>query len=174
MVGTRQTDDLAALYAALKGPLCTVALHGTRERTAAEDVVHDVFARLCREPHRHAFPSLDDARRFLARAVFCRVLELRRRRRPEPAPDQAIERAAAAEVEPLDRLVAHDEATRLRAELARLPVPQAEVVVLHLHGGLKFREIAELLSIPIDTATTRYRTALQKLSSRLRAARVEE
>jgi RNA polymerase sigma-70 factor (ECF subfamily) len=174
MVGARQPDDLAALYEALKGPLCTVAFHGTRERAVAEDVVHDVFARLCREQPRRAFPSLADARRFLARAVVHRVLDLRRRRRPEPAPDDAIERAAAADGEPPERLVAQDEAARLRAELARLPVPQAEVVALHLHGGLKFREIAELLSIPIDTATTRYRTALQRLSCRLRAARVEE
>jgi RNA polymerase sigma-70 factor (ECF subfamily) len=41
------------------------------------------------------------------------------------------------------------------------------VVVLHVFEGLTFRETAEILGIPQDTAASRYRYALEKLKELL-------
>jgi len=47
--------------------------------------------------------------------------------------------------------------------LDRLPQEQREVVSLHLHGELTFSEIADALHIPVNTAKSRYRYAVEKL-----------
>ena len=62
--------------------------------------------------------------------------------------------------------LARASATILRA-VAALPEAQREVVVLRVHGRLKFREIAELLEVSINTVQSRYRYALSALRSAL-------
>ena len=47
--------------------------------------------------------------------------------------------------------------------LAQLPYEQREVIVLHLHQEMRFREIAEALSLSINTVQSRYRYGLEKL-----------
>jgi len=49
--------------------------------------------------------------------------------------------------------------------LARLPFEQREVVVLHLRAGMKFRQIAKLQDISVNTIKGRYRYGLSKLRS---------
>lgn len=49
------------------------------------------------------------------------------------------------------------------AALAALPDDLREVVHWKVYGGLKFREIAELLGCPQGTVATRYRAAIQRL-----------
>lgn len=54
-----------------------------------------------------------------------------------------------------------------------LPVEQSEVVVLKIWEQLTFLQISEVLSIPAATAASRYRYAMQKLATELRATVVE-
>lgn len=51
----------------------------------------------------------------------------------------------------------------LRLALARLPEADREVIDLRHHGGLSFRQIAELLEEPIGTLLARHHRALKKL-----------
>ena len=51
----------------------------------------------------------------------------------------------------------HEEYLRITALLSSIPEEQAEVVRLKCVDGLKFREIAALLGIPLATAKSRYR-----------------
>jgi RNA polymerase sigma-70 factor (ECF subfamily) len=51
--------------------------------------------------------------------------------------------------------------------LTKLPLPQREVVVLHLQGGMKFREIAEVQGVSINTVQSRYLYGLEQLRSLL-------
>jgi len=55
--------------------------------------------------------------------------------------------------------------------LRRLPTLQAEVVVLKIWEEMTFAQIAEILNIPPDTAASRYRYAMQKLSQALKPQR---
>ena len=59
-------------------------------------------------------------------------------------------------------------AKRLEAALALLPMEQRSVAQLKLWDGLTFEEIAEVQGIPLNTAASRYRYALEKLRSELR------
>ncbi len=66
----------------------------------------------------------------------------------EPAPD-AVEKA--------------EEIERLNAALHKLSDEQREVVILKCVEGFTFAEIGELLNIPLNTAASRYRYAIEGL-----------
>jgi RNA polymerase sigma-70 factor (ECF subfamily) len=55
----------------------------------------------------------------------------------------------------------------LRRALTRLSEEQREVVVMHVWGGLSFRELGEILDIPQNTAASRYRYAIALLKEYL-------
>jgi len=56
---------------------------------------------------------------------------------------------------------------KLRVALAELPYEQCEVVMLRVHAGLKFREIAAHQDTSIKTALSRYQYGLDKLRLKL-------
>jgi len=57
-----------------------------------------------------------------------------------------------------------DEQLQLLADaLFKIPLEQRETIVLHLNGGMKFKEIAQMQHIPINTVQGRYRYGLNKL-----------
>jgi len=51
--------------------------------------------------------------------------------------------------------------------MVRLPAEQREVVSLHVHGQMKFREIAEQLDLSMNTVQSRYRYGIEKLRTLL-------
>jgi RNA polymerase sigma-70 factor, ECF subfamily len=57
--------------------------------------------------------------------------------------------------------------TYVRRALSKLPPTQAEVVVLKIWEEMTFAEIGEVLGQSPNTAASRYRYALQKLSQHL-------
>lgn len=58
---------------------------------------------------------------------------------------------------------------RLKEALDELPEDQREVFVMREFSGLKFREIADILDIPVPTAKSRMRYALESLRAHLSA-----
>jgi RNA polymerase sigma-70 factor (ECF subfamily) len=58
-----------------------------------------------------------------------------------------------------------DELQCIAAAMERLDLAGREVIELHLHAQLSFREIAGLLGEPLATVASRYRRALGKLSN---------
>lgn len=64
---------------------------------------------------------------------------------------------------PLDNLSAQERKERVRASVDRLPDFLREVVILAYYQGLKYREIADILDIPVGTVKSRLHAALNKL-----------
>jgi RNA polymerase sigma-70 factor (ECF subfamily) len=64
---------------------------------------------------------------------------------------------------PLDNLTAQERKERVRASVDRLPDFLREVVILAYYQGLKYREIAAILDIPVGTVKSRLHAALVKL-----------
>jgi RNA polymerase sigma-70 factor (ECF subfamily) len=58
-----------------------------------------------------------------------------------------------------------DLADALKEAILGLPAGLREVVVLRLSTGLKFEEIANLLSIPLGTALSRMYAAIERLKT---------
>ena len=58
-------------------------------------------------------------------------------------------------------------AKHLRRALSAIPPEMREVIVMKEYQGLKFHEIAEILSLPVSTVKTRLYTGLSQLRRRL-------
>ena len=67
--------------------------------------------------------------------------------------------------DPVACAIGSEQARRLQDVLGRLPYEQREIIVLHLHQEMRFREIAEALGVSINTVQSRYRYGLEKLRS---------
>lgn len=146
------------LYDRWSADCYTYLIHLCGNAPDADDVLQKVFLGILRRPE----PFMD-ARNF--RHYLFRVLRNEAKKRERTAvPLEAGSRSLVAEPDP--------EATEYGASLdlamARLPGDQREVIVLHLHHDMKFREIAGLTGENINTIQYRYQSGLRKLQEMLR------
>ncbi|GBD36660.1 ECF RNA polymerase sigma factor SigW [bacterium HR36] len=65
--------------------------------------------------------------------------------------------------EPLESLEEKERARLVQEALLQLPEPMRAVVLLAYFRGLKYREIAEILGIPVGTVKSRLHVALRRL-----------
>ena len=70
-----------------------------------------------------------------------------------------------AEDEPITAMLADERRQRVREALEQLSEVQQEVVQKRIYDGLKFREIAEQLDVPLGTVLARMHSSLSKLKS---------
>lgn len=154
-------DALRQIYHRYKDCLLTVAMALLADPDAAEDCVHDVFVHFAQAPA--DMRARRNLRGYLMRCVANRAKNLIKRRQLQPG-RQADEQGYAGEQEcPDGRLIVSEESMLIFEAMSRLPDEQREVVTLHIHGQMKFREIAQLLDISINTVQSRYRYGIEKL-----------
>ena len=85
----------------------------------------------------------------------------------EERPDQAEAAAEAVEDDALTRIVSGQERRMLAAALEELPRRRRQVLHLRIVQDLKFREIAGLLQIDVNTAKSHFSQAKSQLRSML-------
>jgi RNA polymerase sigma-70 factor, ECF subfamily len=71
------------------------------------------------------------------------------------------------EAGPVELLESSEHREFVRQEVDRLPEPLGQVVNLVYYQGLKYREAADVLSIPVGTVKSRLHAAIQKLNELL-------
>ena len=156
-------DALRRIYEKYKDDLLGLAVTMLRDRSAAEDVVHDVFVAFAGTTG--TFHLSGTLKGYLS---TCVANGARDRNRLKSGRDVGLDVAEAMGSDsdgPVEYAVGSEQAGRLEDLLARLPYEQREVVVLHLHHGMRFREMAEALGVSINTVQSRYRYGLDKLRS---------
>jgi RNA polymerase sigma factor (sigma-70 family) len=79
----------------------------------------------------------------------------------------------APDGDPAKAALAGDEARRVRAAIEALPALLRQAVVLRVLEDLSFRELAEVLGVPLQTAAARVRRALIQVRERLERAEIE-
>jgi len=72
---------------------------------------------------------------------------------------------------PLAELQEAERQQWVRESIARLPDALRQTLVLAYHQDLKYREIAEILKIPVGTVKSRLHAALEKLQQMARSAK---
>ena len=150
------------IYEKYESDLLTLAANLLVDAAAAEDVVQDVFISFAESVDN--FHLTGSLKAYLATCVANRARDcLRKRKHLQNAGGQMPSDAD----EPVQVVIAGEELQQLSHAMARIPYQQREVIVLHLHGNLKFRQIAELQNVPIKTVQSRYRYGLDKLRSLL-------
>lgn len=157
---TRLYDEhAAALYAFL--------LSFTGREADARDLLQEVFVRLATRPV--ALAPARNERAFLLQTGYRLGVDWTRRRAVRTRhEDASATGGGAALFAPADDPDTATFRAALSDALLTLPPDQRAVVSLKLWQGLTFQEIAGALGLPLHTAASRYRYALDKLRVRLR------
>ena len=74
---------------------------------------------------------------------------------------------ASAAANPEQTAIRREESLKLYRAISQLPYEQREVIVLHLHGSMKFTQIAKLRGASVNTVRSQYRYGISKLRSLL-------
>jgi RNA polymerase sigma factor (sigma-70 family) len=159
-------NDVAGLFRQRHAELVRLAALVVGDRATAEDVVQDVFARLCTKD---LLPGGDSALAYVRAAVLngCRSV-LRRQaiaRRIGGArdPDRSDALPDSAE----DEVILAEDRRQVLEALASLPVRRREVLVLRYWLGLSEAEIASTMAISRGTVKSNAARGLAALARKL-------
>lgn len=142
----------------------SVAQRICRDQSLAEDVVQEVFLMLWREysrysPARGTFPA------WLLTVVRHKAVDAVRREHAAhrntvlSSADGEFASGPAADEAVLESVVAG----QLHAALHRLPLQQRQSLLLAYYGGYTYREISELVEVPLGTVKSRIFLGLRRL-----------
>jgi RNA polymerase sigma-70 factor (ECF subfamily) len=153
------------IYEKYQGDLRNLAANLLDDKTAAEDVVHDVFMSFLKVVDK--FELKGSLAGYLKTSVANRARDYRSKKRPQPiaAPDEG--QVQADDNGPVQSAIRRELSVKLGLAMSGLPYEQKEAVVMRLHGQMKFKTIARLQKVSTKTAYTRYRAGLDGLRSRL-------
>lgn len=132
---------------------------------AAEDVVQEAFLRLWRTAGN--YQARGQLQAYLLRIVYNLCSDARRRRRDTLPLEDCAETAddSPTAAESLHRRLLGE---AVRQAVFALPEPLRAVFILSEYEGVSYREIAEILEIPIGTVGSRKHLAAAFLRERLR------
>ncbi len=156
-------ESMAEIYMQYKDDLLGLATALLRDRSAAEDVLHDVFISLTRSIG--GLQLRGTLKAYLMTSVANRARDSFRRRKTQ---SEKFQHLAVPEIDPQrpdQSAMLDDDIQQLKVALEQLPYDQKEVVLLRVRGGLSFKEIAAEQNINPNTAQGRYRYGLEKLRS---------
>ena len=159
-------DALCRIYKKHRDDLVRIAAGLLNDAGAAEDVVQSVFLVLVRSAGKCRIRS--NLKGYLTSCVVNRIRNLGRTAKGQrPLCLDDVEPAASTCRTPDQRVAGDEESGHLYEAIAQLPYEQKEAVILHIQGGMKFREIARLQGTSIKTTLSRYGYGLKKLRSML-------
>ena len=158
-------DAMCRIYEKYKDYLLTLAKGLLSEQAAAEDVVHDVFVSFARSAKQ--FQLTGSLKGYLAICVSNLARDKIRARTRQAEALDSVNPIISDSDNPEQRVIEREELTRLRQAISQIPYEQREAVMLHLKGGMKFREIAKMQGVSVSTIHGRYRYGLDKLRSLL-------
>ena len=144
----------AELYESMKKPLFTIILRLTRNFVLAEDLLQEVFLKIYLSPP----DNIKNPRAYMCKMAHNLAIDSLRKSKPDIGLDDTEEQAWQPG-EDLDAKLDIENAIMALAEKERM------IVTLHLNGGLKFREVAETMEIPLGTVLWTYRKAIGQLQN---------
>jgi len=150
-------DALARLYRHARTAVYGLALSYLKNTEDARDVTQDVFVRIwdTAPDYRPQGSTMGWILTITKNQCLSRLRQEERRTSLEDREWDAIPDREPA-------VSAEDRAT-LQTALAVLGEQERRVVLLHAAGGLKHREIARLMELPLPTVLSKYHRALKKL-----------
>ena len=158
-VGQGDRDAFARLYSLARGAVYALALSLLQDAHEAQDTAQDTFVKVWESapsyrPQGSPMAWMLTIARNLARS------RLRRGGRQVGLEDEEWNAIPAdlPAVSPEDRQV-------LQEALARLGEEERRIVLLHAVTGLKHREIAQLLELPLSTVLSKYHRGLKKMKA---------
>lgn len=146
-----------------------------RSRQSAEDMVHDTFVELMREPSNFD-PAQGSVFAYLCGVLRHRISHFyRQQKRFVALGDETIEaRDAPESAGPVDEVARSELTAAFRRAMLELPVPHREVIALCDLEELPYATVATILDCPVGTVRSRLHRARALLTLRLVSLEVVE
>jgi len=159
----------AVIYERHRGLVFRFAYRLSQSREMAEEITHDCFLSLIKEPQRFKTQEQRASlRTYLCAAARNLAFKRMRRAGAETAIDDFSEQLAAAESqEPLRLLLDAEVSEAVRKAVGELPPLQREALILFEYEELSLAEIAEVAGADVGTVKSRLHRARQRLRTLL-------
>jgi RNA polymerase sigma-70 factor (ECF subfamily) len=158
------SDALCSIYQKYKKDLLKLAAILLNDVSDAEDIVHDVFVSFAQSAEKLKLRGNLKSYLLTCTANRARNWNRSKQQRQTAGLDKA-ETIVSHSKRPEELIISSEELRRWSDVMGQLPYEQREVVILHLRAGMKFRQIARLQDISVNTIKGRYRYGLDKLRS---------
>ena len=166
LVGEANSAAFAALYDRHGGASYSLAYRLMGERTAAEDLVQDVFLKVWRSAGGYRV-ARGSVRTWILSIVHHRGVDqlrsLASRRRTQDRVEATAPRSQPSEA--FSSAWRNSQREQVRDALDTLPSEQLKILELAYFSGYTHVEIADLLDIPLGTVKGRMRLGLKKIKT---------
>ena len=152
---------MGELYDLIEKDIYAYALSRTANRENAEDVTHDTFVQIWRNARLYKSEGKPLA------WIFTIEMNIIRRRYNKIKGIVSYEELGELEAEDCDFSGQIIDREFLRYLFSAIGKVEREIISLHVISGLKHREIASLLKIPLATVLSKYNRAIKKLQMKL-------
>lgn len=156
-IASGDVEALHKLYSLVNEGVYAFALSILKNPYEAEDVLQDVFLTIYNKAKTYKGMNKPLAWIYTITKNCC-FMKMRKTKKIVKIPVEDIsDDAFFSKVENVEDGIV------LRAALKSLSSEESQIVMLHIVGGLKNKDIAELLNIPLNTVLSKYNRALVKL-----------
>ena len=156
-------DALARIYEKYKTDMLVLAMALLNDKSAAEDVMHDVFMTFVLNIE--TFSLTGSLKGYLLTCLANRARNLNKAKQQQSTKSKPAEPVSSGSDGPLRAIMCNEQLQQLSSAMAQLSYEQREVIMLHFQAGMTFSTIGNSLGISANTAKSRYRYGLDKLRS---------
>ena len=159
------TDALGRIYEKYKTDMLVLAMALLNDKSAAEDVMHDVFLSFVLNIEK--FSLTGSLKGYLLTCLANRARNLNKAKHQQSVELEPTEPVSSGSDEPTHSIIYNEQLQQLSDAMVQLPYDQRETIMLHHQAGMTFKTIAKSLGISANTAKSRYRYGIDKLRSTL-------
>ena len=155
-------ESFTCLYNEIKKPVYTIIYRILLNREDSEDVMQELFYRLYKIAPE---TKVDNPRAYIfsmARNLAFDKYKERQRYDSDELSEETVDEYNSLFEDRIISKLSLDDALTYISESGR------EIISLHINGNMKFREIANLLNLPIGTVLTRYNNSIKALKKLLK------
>lgn len=166
LIGQDDQQAFQELYHTINSPLFAYILSLVQNTQDAEDILQETYLKIRAAAHLYQPQGKPMAWIFtIARNLSMMTLRKQKRNTDLDMENLENNRLFATNMDIQDQLVLH---TLLRD----MEEAERSIILLHAVSGVKHREIAQALSIPLPTVLSKYNRGLKKLRRKLEAQKV--
>mgnify|MGYP004520593425 FL=1 len=165
-IAAGRPEDMSELYSRTRTAVYSLALSYLGNAHDAQDITQDTFVQVWERAGQYR-PSGSPMGWLL---TVCRNLALMRIRRADRHAD--LDDSGWDAIPAEEKGISVEERALLQDALSLLDENERRVVMLHAAAGMKHREIASLLEMPLATVLSKYHRALKKLRAFMKGAEI--
>jgi len=154
-------EALGRIYEKYKTDMLVLAMALLNDKSAAEDVMHDVFLSFVQNIEK--FGLTGSLKGYLLTCLANHARNLNKTKRLRSSESELTGSVSSNPDEPSEAIICNEQLQQLSSVMAQLPYEQREVIMLHFQDGMTFRTIGRSLGISANTAKSRYHYGLDKL-----------